>query len=161
MASPLSNLAGHTPSKGVVPRPPRAPKDRTITLKVAFETIIAQVAEGTLQVGHEVGECGPYCGPIVIKSAGPASGNPGKKYAACPAPSEAKHGSFFWVEGGSATEPRELFPPVAKVPHALSHGMRGLPEHAPKRYMQLQIRRGGYSRHPKELRLPRRMGGRL
>ena len=123
-------MATKTPSspyKGVaVIRTPRAPVGRTIELVKPVAELVAMVAAGTMCVGEVIGSCSSNCGDIKVKRAGPTASFPEALYGSCEARSEAKHQSFFWLQGVLQPEGRALFPEELHTPHvprALAKGL--------------------------------------
>ena len=119
-------MATKTPSspyKGVaVIRTPRAPLGRTIELAKPVAELVAMVAAGTMCVG----KVSPNCGDIKIKRAGPTASFPEALYGSCEARSEAKHQSFFWLQGVLQPEGRALFAEELHTPHVPRGFAKGL-----------------------------------
>jgi hypothetical protein len=88
--------------------------------------LVSKVKTGELLEGAVIGVCGPNCGDIVVKRAGPSAHNPNRMYGACQAPSGHTHKSFLWVEGEETPNEtltgKRLF--VDHVPHTLEKGAR-------------------------------------
>ena len=101
-------------------RTTQMPPVRTSTLLQLAERLVQQAIDLQLENGATVGTCRPECGPTTV-CVSRSSTYLDRLFCSCAAPSEGKHGTFFWLDrqDGERTQKR-LFP--VGVQHALSQG---------------------------------------